>query len=194
MERALVLLRDELTGRLQLAKGRNSKQESLTRVAHIDSSVLEDVLLQGRPIVSANVQGDPRLLNKRHTDSMASGKILCAPLKLAGRAMGVLYADHPSPAEGLSESTINLFAAFCNIAAIAIDNALAHQHLVKEKTDLEQYLHQVREGYEEIVGRSTSVELLRDKVSLAASSPLDILITGESGSGKELVARAIYRT
>jgi hypothetical protein len=35
----------------------------------------------------------------------------------------VLYADHPAPAECLSESTISLFAAFCNLAAI--DNALA---------------------------------------------------------------------
>jgi DNA-binding NtrC family response regulator len=106
----------------------------------------------------------------------------------------VLYADHSSPAGCLSESTISLFAAFCNLAAIAIDNALAHQQLLKEKTELEQYLHQAREGYTEIVGNSPLAEALRDRIGLAAASPLDILIVGESGTGKELVARAISRT
>ena len=38
------------------------------------------------------------------------------------------------------------------------------------------------------------MELLRDRIGLAAISPVDILITGESGTGKELVARAIHRT
>ena len=106
----------------------------------------------------------------------------------------MLYADHSSPAEGLSESAINLFAAFSNLAAIAIDNALAHQKLVKEKSELEQYLHHARDEYREIVGKSAVMEQLRDRIGLAAASPLDILITGESGTGKELVAEAIRRT
>jgi transcriptional regulator with GAF, ATPase, and Fis domain len=77
---------------------------------------------------------------------------------------------------------------------MAIGNALAHQHLVKEKSELEKYLHQARDGYTEMVGKSASIERLRDRIELAAASPLDILITGESGTGKELVARAIHRT
>jgi transcriptional regulator with GAF, ATPase, and Fis domain len=108
--------------------------------------------------------------------------------------IGVLYADHSSPAKALSESTINLFAAFCNLAAISIDNALAHQRVIREKTELEKYVHQAREEYPEIVGKSDSVEKLRDHIGLAALSPLDILITGESGTGKELVAKAIHRS
>jgi Nif-specific regulatory protein len=194
VERAFVFLKDELAGRLQLAKGRNGKQESLTGTEQVSQGILNEVLAQGRPILSANAQGDPRLLNRDKMDFFTSGKFLCAPLKLAGRVMGVLYADHSSPTGGLSESAISLFAAFCNIAAIAIDNSLAHQHLVKEKAELEQYLHQAREGYAEIIGKSASIELLRDRIGLAATSPLDVLITGESGSGKELVAKAIYRT
>ena len=91
-------------------------------------------------------------------------------------------------------STINLFAAFCNVAAIAIDNALAHQRVIREKSELEKYVHQAREEYPEIVGKSDSVEKLRDQMGLAALSPLDILITGESGTGKELVAKAIHRS
>jgi transcriptional regulator with GAF, ATPase, and Fis domain len=194
VERAFIFLRDELTGSLQLAKGRNDRQASLTGEKNLDRSILADVLKNGRPIVSANAQGDPRFRDKDRAVSHRAGKLLCAPLKLSDRILGVLYADHSSPAGGLSESTVSLFAAFCNIAAMAIDNALARQQLVQEKTELEKYLHQAREEYAEIIGRCASVELLRDRIGLAAASPVDILITGESGTGKELVARAIHRT
>jgi transcriptional regulator with GAF, ATPase, and Fis domain len=194
VERAFVLLRDESTGKLQLAKGRNCRQESLLGADLIRGNVLEEVCEQGRPIVSADVRNDPRFSGWDAFAAGGSGRLLCAPLKVSDRVLGLLYADHSSPAESLSESVINLFAAFCNLAAIAIDNALAHQQLVREKSELEQYLHQARDGYLEIVGKSAAVESMRDRIGLAAGSPLDILITGESGTGKELVARAIYRT
>jgi Nif-specific regulatory protein len=193
VERAFMLLRDEATGKLRIAKGRNCRQETLCAAELAKGSVFEYVLEQGNPIVSANGQTDPRL-NHGLTHSPEVGKLFCAPLKVPGRVLGVLYADHSAPSEGLSESEVNLFEAFCNLAAMAVDNAMAHQQLAKEKSELQQYLHQARDGYLEIVGKSAAVEELRDRIGLAAISPLDILIIGESGTGKELVARAIHRT
>ncbi len=194
VERAFVFLRDELTGSLQYAKGRNDHHESLRNAEKVDRNILTEVFHHERPMVSANTKNDPRLHGRRFMGASASMMLLCAPLRLSGGVLGVLYADHSSPAESLSESAISLFAAFCNLAAIAIDHALAHRHLVKEKADLERFVHQARDGYEEIIGKSTSIELLRDRIGLAANLPLNILITGESGSGKELVAKAIHRT
>ena len=193
VERALAYLIDHSTGKLRLAKGRNYRRESVPGVETIDRSLLEEVFVEGKPIVSADARQDPRLQKKPFAGG-SLGKLLCAPLKASGRVMGVLYADRTSPIRALSESTINLFAAFCNLAAIAIDNALAHQQVVREKTELEKYLHQAREEYPEIIGKSAVVEALRDRIGLAAKSPLDILVTGESGTGKELVARAIHRS
>jgi Nif-specific regulatory protein len=194
MERALIFLKDESTGRLQLAKARTNRMESPSDIRTLNQDLLDEVCSRGVPIVSANLQRDPRVLGREPAAAKGSGRLLCAPLKISGLVLGLLYADHSQPAEILSESTINLFAAFCNLSAIALDNAIAHQKLVKEKHELEQYLHQVREEYPEIIGLSPVVEALRDKIALVAASPLDVLITGESGTGKELVARAIHRT
>jgi transcriptional regulator with GAF, ATPase, and Fis domain len=193
VERALVFLRDEATGKLRLAKGRNRMRECLSGTETTNRSILEAVFTEGKPIVSADVQQDSRIRRESKISARA-GKLFCAPLKVSGRVMGILYADHPTAEKSLSESVINLFAAFCNLAAIALDNALAHQHLAKEKRELEQYLHHAREAYPEIIGNSAPVEALRDRIGLAAKSPLDILIVGESGTGKELVVQAIYRT
>jgi Nif-specific regulatory protein len=194
VERAFVLLRDDLTRKLHLAKGRNYRRETLLGPEVTNGSIVHEVCEKGTPIVSANAQSDPRA-PRRDMDILGNpGKLLCAPLKVSDRILGVLYADHSAPADALSESTINLFAAFCNLAAISIENALAHQQVAREKSELEQYLHNARDGYMEIVGKSAAIEALRDRIGLAATSPLDILIVGESGTGKELVARAIHRT
>ncbi|MBP1609918.1 MAG: transcriptional regulator, NifA subfamily, Fis family, partial [Acidobacteria bacterium] len=192
VERAFVFLKDESTEKLQFACGRDYRRQSIPGCEAALRTIADQVCDQGRPIVSVNARNDFRISGERRPAE--AGKLLCAPLRSAGRVMGVLYADHSSPAESLSESLINLFAAFCNLSAIAIDNALAHEQLVQEKSELEQYLHHARDPYIEIVGKGMAIETLRDRIGLAAASPLDILITGESGTGKELVASAIHRT
>ena len=194
MERALVFLKEESPEKWKAAKGRGVKNESITAVVSPGPFMLEEVGRRGNPIISANVRQDPRLSGKKLILPGDPGRLLCAPLKVSDRILGLLYTDHPYPVEHLNESTINLFAAFCNLSAIAIDNSIAQHQLIREKVELERYLHQVREEYPEIVGASAAAEALRDRIAIVAASPLDVLITGESGTGKELVARAIHRT
>ena len=193
MERVLVALRDEKTGKLRPSGKGNFDANSLGDLDPLCQHVLQEVFCTGRPFVSADTRSDPRLLSREFTESRAES-LFCAPLVTCGQNLGLLYADHRMPVEGLNASTINMFAAFCNIAAVAIDNALAQRQLVREKSDLEQYLRQVKGEYPELVGRSAAMEKLRERIGLAAASPLDVLISGESGTGKELVARALHRT
>jgi len=194
VQRAFVFLRNEKTGDLRFVKGRNVKRESMEQAEKISRSVLQDVYSQGRPFVSANAQSDSRVSERTSVLTHKLNTLLCAPLKVGGRVLGSVYGDHPAALGSLKESTINLFAAFCNLAAVAIDNALVHRHLVEEKKEVEDRLQRVREGSSEIVGRSAAVEDLLKRIALVAASPLDVLITGESGTGKELVARALHRT
>ncbi len=194
VERVLVFLKDQETGKLELAKRQNAGLNASDNLSDVMQDILEKVSKLGQPFVSADARGDSRVERSGRFVAGESGALLCAPLKTSNSVLGVLYADKLMPAVSLSESLINMFAAFCNLAAIAIDNALAHQKLIREKSELEQYLHHARDEYNEIVGKSAVMEQLRDRIGLAAASPLDILITGESGTGKELVAAAVHRT
>ncbi len=189
MERAFVFLCNRSTGELELARGRNARKESVPMAEGIDGAITKMVYMESMPILSANARFDPRI-NRQSSACDRLGMLLCAPLKASGRVLGVLYADSSSPAEGLSESLIDLFATLCNFTAIALDNVPARQQLATEV----QHVPQEREAYSDIIGASAAVYALRNRISLASASPLDILVTGESGTGKELVARAIYRT
>jgi Nif-specific regulatory protein len=193
VERVLIALKEGDTRKLRVARTRNLEVASLEAVEPLSQYVLQEVIRSGSPFVTANARNDPRLTGDDWADSRA-GTLFCAPLISCGRTLGVLYADHHLSTSGINESTISLFAAFCSLSAVAVDNALARRNLIREKQELEQYVREARGDYPELVGKSASMRGLRERIALAANSPLDVLILGESGTGKELVARALHRT
>jgi DNA-binding NtrC family response regulator len=74
---------------------------------------------------------------------------------------------------------------------LIIERALAHQHLLEEVTTLRSNLNQ-KYGFENIIGRSGPLLYVLDLAARAARSNTTVLIHGETGTGKELVAKAIH--
>jgi DNA-binding NtrC family response regulator len=74
---------------------------------------------------------------------------------------------------------------------IAVRRALSQQELIAENRQLKQQLHQ-RYSFENVLGRDHAMTKVFDVLSAAAESSATILITGESGTGKSLIARAIH--
>ncbi len=72
---------------------------------------------------------------------------------------------------------------------VTLRNALEHLSLSEENTRLKQTI----ESRYEVVGRSYAIKALLDKIEKVAPSPARVLVTGENGTGKELVARAVHR-
>lgn len=118
------------------------------------------------------------------------------PLMMEGAAFGVLAVD-ALDARAFDHLSDDVFARVAALAAAAVRTAglietleqlLAHKDLVARQLQLDARL---RSGGE-ILGVSAVARRLREEVSLLASSDLTSLITGETGVGKEVVARAIH--
>ena len=82
--------------------------------------------------------------------------------------------------------------------AIAVDNALAYQEihrlkerLVDENLALTEQLNNVDSEFGEIIGRGEAMYSVLKQVEMVAQSDSTVLILGETGTGKELIARAI---
>ena len=93
---------------------------------------------------------------------------------------------------------VRLLNDIAKIVAIAVSNALAYQEIksLKEQLLLENRVLQEeiieRSIYEEIVGSSSSLQKMLAAIEKVAVTDATVLITGETGTGKELVARAIH--
>ncbi|EFY9845366.1 formate hydrogenlyase transcriptional activator FlhA [Shigella flexneri] len=96
-------------------------------------------------------------------------------------------------------TNLNLLRQIAERVAIAVDNALAYQEihrlkerLVDENLALTEQLNNVDSEFGEIIGRSEAMYSVLKQVEMVAQSDSTVLILGETGSGKELIARAIH--
>ena len=122
----------------------------------------------------------------------------CAvPLISHGRALGTLSVVS-TRAEAFSDDDAKLFSWIGAQVALAATNSMAYQEisslrdkLAKEKLYLEEEI-QTEYNFEEIVGDSRALKLLLKEIQTVAATDSTVLILGETGSGKELVARALH--
>jgi formate hydrogenlyase transcriptional activator len=117
------------------------------------------------------------------------------PLLRHSRMLGVLELDWRKE---LLPREIEFLKQIADQVAIAIDNAFAYaegiqlkEQLSREKLYLEDEI-QSEQGFEEIVGRSPGIRAVLRNIELVAPTDSTVLIYGETGTGKELIARAIH--
>jgi formate hydrogenlyase transcriptional activator len=124
---------------------------------------------------------------------------VCVPMTLHDEVVGVLYHDNRLLSSAFKESDLGLLSYFAALAAIALDNARAYEEihrlnvrLSREKEYFEEE-HLSHLHFDEIVGRSRAIKRVMAQIGQVAGTEANVLITGETGVGKELVARAIHR-
>lgn len=140
-ERAYLMLRDSQTDELSIRAARNWDRESLSQDDAVFSrSIVNTAIAQGEPIITTNAQSDDRFQAVQSVVSHALRSILCIPLVLHGRIVGVLYADNRIEQGLFSQDSVPLMLAFGSQAAIAIENA---RLFARVKDDLDRAQREV---------------------------------------------------
>ncbi len=123
--------------------------------------------------------------------------LCCVPLSTNGRTFGTINLASRNPG-AFSTTDVELLQQVATQVAIALENALAFREIdaLKDKLAVEKlYLEEeIRSefNFEEIIGDSPSLRRTLSQVELAAPAGTTMLILGETGTGKELIARAIH--
>lgn len=124
--------------------------------------------------------------------------LYCLPLTLANQQKGALLLAHRH-ADIFSSDNIDLFKRIADRITIAVDNIEAYQHvsnlnhsLTNENRYLSEEIHLV-DSYREIVGQSKAIQKVLEQVEMVADSASSVLLLGETGTGKELFAKAIHQ-
>ena len=124
---------------------------------------------------------------------------ICVPMILRDKTVGVLYHDNRLLSSAFKESDLELLSYFAALAAFALDNASAYEEIkrlnqkLSEETQYYKEEHLSTLHFEDIVGESSSIKSVLSKVDQVTGTDATVMITGETGAGKELVARAIHR-
>jgi len=123
--------------------------------------------------------------------------VCCLPLISRNRAIGVLVLGRLRD-DAFSEADISFLSQIANQIALAVENALAYreirelkEQLSKEKLYLEDEIR-TEMNFAQIIGNSASLRKVLKGVGTVAPTDSTVLIYGETGTGKELIARAIH--
>jgi Nif-specific regulatory protein len=122
----------------------------------------------------------------------------CVPLLHERTMLGLCYTDSRQPGRPLGPEDRALLEALAGHAALGIDNARRHGELLDAKSRLEAENESLRRQmrrshrFENILGESAAMQRLFDLLTKVSATHAPVLVQGETGTGKELVARAIH--
>ncbi len=123
---------------------------------------------------------------------------VCAvPLSSPKRVVGTLNIGSRQD-NGFPDAEVALLSQVANQIALAVDNALSYQsvtdskeRLAKEKLYLEEEIRS-EQNFRDIIGESPALKAVLDQLKIVAPTDSTVLIQGETGTGKELIARALH--
>jgi Nif-specific regulatory protein len=201
MHRGTLVLLDDSTGRLktEIAHGLSAEDVERNKFA-LGEGVTGNVVATGRPRVIADLSREPDFLNKtgrlaRSNNASVPTSFICVPIKIESRTIGALACDKPysNDAQLAEDQTfLEIIAAFL-AQAIQI-NSMVMRHKEELLEENAQLKAQVRDRFrfENIIGDSPAMHEVFNVVGQVANSRATVLLLGETGTGKEMIAKAIH--
>ncbi len=189
-DRGLVLVLKE--GELVVRAARNVSGQTLANARHrLSDTVLGKVLRSGEPLLVQNAVADPEFSSSASVVDLQLSSILCVPLGDGKPPFGLLYLGTDRFRGGFDAQALDLLTIFAAQASLLLQNALLLDELRLDVAELRDRLQQQRYG--ELVGACEGMRDVYRRVDKVAPTDITVLLEGETGTGKELIAREIHR-
>lgn len=188
-ERGAILLAEGELGSFETMFGLD-RYGNLDATVTVSRTIARQVLNEGVAILSNDPAGDECQNVSESLIASRTSAILCVPLKMMLRTLGIIYLATSEPATLFDNDHLQLVSAIAGIAAVAIENA---RHVESIETENQQLRADARVEHN-MVGESAPMRQVYAFISKAAPTDSTVLISGESGTGKELAARALHQS
>jgi Nif-specific regulatory protein len=174
----------------------NGKRKGTYRLGE---GVTGKVVASGKPIAIRRLSEEPTFLDRtgaRKQLRREDMSFLCVPIKAGEDVVGALSVDKVATDTAANlDSELQFLEAIADLIAQVV---LARQKQAERMEELEQQNRELRKSLEDkgkpdqMIGNSRSMKMVYRQIAQVAPSPTTVLICGETGTGKELVARAIH--
>jgi len=194
-----ITLLNRETGEISVEKacGLSAGQQQRGRY-RLGEGVTGRVVAEGRPVVVPRISEEPEFLDKTGVLKRRSKEdvsFICVPIRLGNETIGALSASRQFDERVSLDEDVRLLRIVASMISQAVRLRQAaqeeRQRLMEESARLREQLKE-RFRPANIIGRSKAMQAVYDLISQVARSDTTVLLRGESGVGKELVAHAIH--
>jgi Nif-specific regulatory protein len=164
--------------------------QTLRRAAEVQAREL----VIGRTVIDAVLaKGEAVLLGSGELSTATLGRqgvrsAMAAPLRLRDRTLGLVYVDDRGRSDRFGQDDLELLVAVARLASVIVDVSARYERAVA----LVEVAQSERVA-PELIGKSEQIRQVRREVERFGATDLPVHLTGESGVGKELVARALHQ-
>jgi transcriptional regulator with GAF, ATPase, and Fis domain len=208
-ERGLILLLDK-NDRLEIKTSVNAAAQP--HLTEISTRIAEQALLTGEPVETDDATQDQRFNEYQSVMILKLRSVLCLPIRSRNKTVGVLYLDHRYRPGAFGGARLPLLQAFCDQAGIALENAKLFAQFEAVQAELKQRLETARDeaehyhellgentgrpptryAYDNIVAKSRAMHEVFKVLDKITATNISVFIQGETGTGKELIAKALH--
>jgi Nif-specific regulatory protein len=188
-ERGLIILTDESGDSYRTVASDLFKEKDTT----FSTSIVHATLESGTTLLSTDIRSDPRFKDADSIRRLGIHSFVCVPLVVPGRtrALGTLYVDQRIHVKVFSREDAVFLEYFANLAAIAINNTHMMEQLLSENIHLREEIGK-KYKFPGVIGNSEIMQKVFHEATQIMNDDCTVLLTGESGSGKEVIAKAIH--
>ena len=199
MVRGTLVLLNKTVNKLKIAAAHGLSAAERARGEYaIGEGITGHVVETGIPEIIPDVSQDTRFLNRTATrivDAAHPVAFICVPIKVDEEVVGALSIDRPFAVGSMLDKDLRILLIIATIISQVLKiNRMIHfekdEILVRDEKVLEELRRRYR--LENLVGQSKSIERVLSTAATAAKSRATILITGDTGTGKELVANVVH--
>lgn len=188
--KGFVILLQEGEQRVIAARNIGHKAASLQQDLYSDT-IVQKVLQTREPQLITNAMDHKEFSGCTSVVNLKVTSVAALPLQVEDTMLGVLYIGTDEVINTFDQPLISLLMVFASQASLILHNALLLERLRIDNTTLRQELHARRFG--EVIGACDSMQGVFRMIERVAPTDVSVLIQGETGTGKELVAHEIHK-
>ncbi|MGH1363139.1 MAG: sigma-54 interaction domain-containing protein [Calditrichia bacterium] len=191
-ERGLFVRYSDDDSNFSIIAARNVNREKIIDLSAFSSGILKEVIDKREPCLYHDVQSDPNLSQFESVMIHHIKSVIGVPIFYEQQVWGVILVDSQENRKAFTEENLLFLRFFSNLVSLSLNKIVRFEELEREYRQLKTRLGADEQRIPGMVGEGKAMQQLATMIRRVAPTDATALILGESGTGKDLVARAIH--